>query len=120
MASLVKDLGGVDGREEFVCAAVQKPGDIVRLPDGSFGYVMGSKDYAIGEKAPVTTDAIVDVQSASATTVSVGAAVFYNTSTNLAVASGNHPGIGGAMKAKVDGELFVRVRLNRLKLANGS
>jgi predicted RecA/RadA family phage recombinase len=120
MAQLLRDFGGVDAREEHVCTAAQKPGDIVQTPDGYFGVVMGSKDYVIGERAPITTDALVAVDSASATTITVGAAVFFNTTTRLAVASGVHPGIGGAARAKLNGELFVNVRLNRLRLPNGT
>jgi predicted RecA/RadA family phage recombinase len=120
MSLLIKDLGGVDAREEYVCLAETLPGAIVQTTDGLLGYVMGSRAYATGEKAPITTDALVSLDSASATTFSAGGSVYWNMSTKLAVASGAHPHAGGAIKAKTSGQLLVDVRLNKLKLAAGS
>lgn len=114
---LVRDLQGMGNHEEFVCTAITRPGDLVQTTDGLIGYVMGVRDYAIGETVPVVTDAIVDVDSASATTFAVGATVYYNLTTKLAVASGaTQPGLGAAVIAKTNGQTKVRVRLNRLKI----
>ena len=117
MHDLVRDLSGIDGREEFVCTAVTKPGDLVQTPDGLIAYVMGTRDYAVGETVSITTDAIVDVDSASATTFAVGATAYYDLATKLAVASGaTKPGLGAVCVAKTSGQTKVRVRLNRTRI----
>jgi hypothetical protein len=117
---LIKDYGGIDGREEHVCTAETKPGDLVVTSTGRFGLVLGHKTFETGEVCPVTTDALIDVDSASATTVSAAAAVFYNTTTKLAVTSGAHPGLGLAARAKTSGQLKMRVRINKANLAAGT
>jgi hypothetical protein len=59
----------------------------------------------------ISTDALVLVDSASATTFAAGAAVQWNSSTKLAVTAGGTQ-MGKAEKAKVANETSVLVRLN--------
>ena len=111
---LVRDLGGFSGREEHTAAAAGLTGDIVFTGSGKSAYVCYTSDYAAGERVAITTDALVRVDSASATTFAAGADVNYNTTTKLAVASGTAgtSKIGKAEIAKVANELSVLVRLN--------
>ncbi len=111
---LVRDLGGFSGREEYTAAAAGTNGDIVFTGSGKAALVCDTSDFAAGETVAVTTDALVRVDSASATTFAAGAAVNYNTSTKLAVASGTAgtSQIGKAEVAKVANETSVLVRLN--------
>lgn len=112
---LVRDLGGFAGREEYTAAANGTNGDIVYTGSGRAALVCDTGDFLAGESVPVTTDALVRVDSAAATTFAAGAVVNYNTTTKLAVASGTAgtSAIGRAEVAKVANETSVLVRLNQ-------
>lgn len=116
MHSLIRNLAGVEGNETYVCVGATKANDLVALPDGSVGFVLGNRDYVAGEEVAVTTDALVSVDSASATTFAVGATVRFDTGTKLAVSAGGI-GLGDAIEAKVNGQTKVKVRLNKLNVA---
>jgi hypothetical protein len=111
---LVRDLGGFSGREEFTATVAGKTGDIVFTGSGKAAIVCDTADYAIGERVAVSTDALVLVDSASATTFAAGATVNWDATNKLAVASGTAgtTAMGKAEKAKVANELSVLVRLN--------
>jgi predicted RecA/RadA family phage recombinase len=115
MNNLVRDLGGMAGRQEFTATVAGKTGDIVFTGSGQAGYVCDTADHAIGDSVAITTDALVEVDAAGATTFAVGATVNYNTTTKLAVASGTAgtSAIGKAERAKVADEITVLVRFNR-------
>lgn len=113
---LIRDLGGVAGREEHVLAAAASPGELVETADGRVGLVCGHRDFASGETVSIITNAIVDVDSASGTTFSAKATANFNTSTKLAVGTGSGIGLGTVMIAKTSGQLKVRVRINGIKV----
>lgn len=118
MNALVRNLAGIEGNEEVTLSAAAVPGDIVYTGDSQAAVILSTKDLASGDKVAVSTDAIVDVDSASATTFAVGAKVYFDTATKLAVASGStKPYLGLAVVAKTNGQTKVRVRLNALKEA---
>lgn len=116
MHALVRNLGGVEGNETFICTGDTRANDLVVLPSGIVGFVLGNRDYVAGEEVAVTTDAIIDVDSASATTISAGATARFDTSTKLAITSGG-VGLGEAELAKTSGQTKMRVRLNKLNIA---
>jgi predicted RecA/RadA family phage recombinase len=114
MNNLIRDLGGFPGREEFTAIAAGRTGDIVFTGSGKAGLVCDTADYAIGESVAITTDALVEIDSASATTFAVGATVNYDAANKLAVASGTAgtSAIGKAQRAKIANEVVVLIRLN--------
>lgn len=114
MNEIVRDLGGADEREELVLAANAPQADLVFTPDGRAAIVMLPRAALNGETVPVTTNALVRLDSASATTFAVGAAVGFNTTTKLAVAgaTAGSRACGHAYAAKTSGQLSVLVRLN--------
>lgn len=108
--------GSIEAKRDTVLAAAAKAGDLIQLPDGMFGIVMGNTDFASGARVSVDMDAEVDIESASGTTFSAGATANFNTSTKLAVTTGGVGGVGVVVAPKVSGQLYVRVRLNRIKV----
>jgi predicted RecA/RadA family phage recombinase len=114
MNEVVRDLGGYASREEYTCTGATKTGDIFLTGSGKACIVCDTADSVSGDKVAVATDALVLVDSASATTFAAAAAVSYDPTTKLAVASGTGGSIaiGKAEKAKVANELSVLVRLN--------
>jgi predicted RecA/RadA family phage recombinase len=114
MNEIIRDLKGVEGREEVTLAAVAPICDIVFTPDGRAAICATNKPGAVGDIVPVCTDAIVSLDSASATTFTVGAAVGWNSTTKLAVAgaTAGSRAVGFAYRAKTSGQLNVLVRLN--------
>jgi predicted RecA/RadA family phage recombinase len=118
MNQLVRDLGGDVGHEDFTLAATLVPGDIVFTGDGKAGVINSSKGGVSGDIVSIITNAIVKVDSASGTTFAVGAKVYFDTATKLAVAAGaTKPFLGTAIVAKISGQLQVMVRLNAVKEA---
>jgi predicted RecA/RadA family phage recombinase len=88
-------------------------GDIVQFCNQGAVYI-GGIPASTGETVAITTEGNFDVLSASATTFAVGAPVYWDEGTKLAVTTlvaGDYL-IGVAIKAKVDGETTVRVALN--------
>lgn len=108
---VIRDLGGLDGREEFTAAAAGRNGDIVFTGSGKAGIVCEPSTYVIGQRVAISTDALVLVDSAAATTFAAGATVQWNAGTKLAVTAGG-TNMGKAEKAKVANETSVLVRLN--------
>ena len=120
MTNVFREYGGIDGRVEHTMAAAGRSGSIVQLTTGELGVVMSVGDFVAGDVVAVATDIEGDIASASATTFAVGAAVFYNLSTGLVVASGVHPGLGRAVRAKTNGQTSARIRMNRTVLPAGT
>jgi predicted RecA/RadA family phage recombinase len=115
-----REYGGQDGRIEHVMAASGRSGDVVQLTTGELGVIMSVGDFVTGDTVMVATDIEADFACATGTTFSAGANVFYNLTTRLVVASGVHPGMGEAVRAKTSGQLIARVRLNRIALPAGT
>jgi predicted RecA/RadA family phage recombinase len=102
-----------EGDEEIVTAPSggYASGEIVQAPSGRAGYVNSLNAVPEGEKCTIKTTGRVKVPSASATTFALAAAVQWNNTTNLAVASGDFL-LGPASKAKINGDTVVEVILN--------
>lgn len=101
-----------DGEElHLVADADYADGDIVQKA-GLAGVVEGP--VKLGDQMNVRTWGGYDVLSASATTFAAGAVVGWNSGTKLAVTGGTGTyDLGKAAKAKVSGDLSVRVLFNR-------
>lgn len=104
--------------ESVTFAAVVTAGDVVVLPSGFAGVVIGVGTYAIGEPVPVQTKGLIDVPVATGTTFAVGAKVEWNASTKLCVASSGTYILGCAVAAKVNGPTRMKVRLNEIQLSS--
>lgn len=98
-------------------AAAYNPGDIVLncIGDGRVGVVAGLEAVAIGDPVTFYVTGQYDINCASGTTFSAGDAVFWDDANNVAktTATGGYQLVGRAVRAKVSGELFVRVEINR-------
>lgn len=114
MNEVVRDLGGYSGREEYTATGATKTGDIFLMGSGKAAIVCDTGDSVSGDRVAVATEALILVDAASATTFAAAAAVSYDPTNKLAVASGTGGSIaiGKAEKAKVNGETSVLVRLN--------
>jgi predicted RecA/RadA family phage recombinase len=105
---------GGGGEIHLTAAAVLQPGDIV-LGAGHAAVVSGCAAIAIGDRFAAYTKGVFEVDSASATTFTVGAEVEWDDTTNLAVAAaGGTFDLGRAAKAKIATELKVWVNLNEV------
>ena len=96
-------------------AGTEKPGDVAVMDDAiSIGVYQGLEAGASGERALWKISGQFELLSASATTFAVGADVFWNTSTKLAVTTlaSNCVYAGKATKAKVNGETRVLTDIN--------
>lgn len=111
---IVRDLGGDSAHEEVTLSAATVGSEIVFTGDGKAGVIISTKDNASGDTVAVSTEALVWVVAASATTFAAGEVVALNTSTKLAVTDGSSGSrrIGLAVTAKTNGQTFVLVRLN--------
>lgn len=99
----------------LIAGANYADGEVVNL-SGLAGVVEGP--VLSGDPMNVRVKGQYDIASASGTTFSAGAAVEFNATTNLAVASAAGDFVLGiAVKAKVSGELVVRVLLNEETVA---
>lgn len=92
-------------------------GEVLQLASGLAAVRTGLKAAATGDAIGCQVEGIFDFASASATTITKGNPVYWNATTNLAVAgastlSGVCFYIGLAIKAKIATELTVRVDLN--------
>ena len=98
-------------------AAAYNPGDLVLncIGDGRVGVVAGLEAVAIGDPVTFYVTGQYDVAAATGLTFAAGAAVFWDDTNHTAktTATGGYQYIGRAVRAKVSGELFVRVELNR-------
>lgn len=98
-------------------AAAYSSGEIVKnvVGDGRVGIFAGLKACAIGDPAAFAVEGQYDVNCASATTFSSGDKVFWDDTNNIAktTGTGGYFYIGRAVKAKVSGELVVRVEINQ-------
>lgn len=114
MNEIVRDLKGIEGREELVAPALGPQADLVFTPDGRAAISCKPGPFAANESIPVSTDCLVLLDSASATTFAVGAEVGWNSTTKLAVAAATvgSRACGRAYRAKTSGQLSVLVRLN--------
>ncbi len=102
----------------FTATGTLASGDIFQLVDGRAAVVGGLKAVASGDVFDAIVSGEADIASASATTFSVGDVAVWDDSANAAIANGAAaivPGdivLGRVVKAKVSGELTVRVELN--------
>lgn len=94
----------------FTAGAAYSAGDVVSIA-GLAGVIEGLSNVASGDPATARVKGVFDVASASGTTFALGAAVQWDDTNNLAVATGDFA-LGKAAKAKVSGETTVRVILN--------
>ncbi len=99
-----------DENHVAAAAAAYSSGDIAQI-GGLAGVFEGLSGAAIGDPANFRTKGVFEVACASATTFTEGAAVQWNDTTNLAVASGDFA-LGKAAKAKASGETTVWVTFN--------
>lgn len=120
MQAIFREYGGIDGRIEHTMVGTGRSGTVVQLTTGELGVIMSVGDFVAGDVVMVATDIEAEFASASATTFAVGAAVFYNLAAQLVVASGVHPGMGRAVRAKLNGQTTARIRLNRTVLPAGT
>lgn len=99
-------------------AAAYDPGEILQLPDGRAAVNIGQKAVAIGDAYGLQTSGIFNIASASATTFSAGAEVYWDSSASVAVGASNDLDgsadfyLGYAVAAKTSGQLTVQVDLN--------
>lgn len=103
-----------DGRFPYPAAAAYVPGDIMVRPDGSLAVLDGLEGVASGQLFSPTPlkDKIVEVDSASGSTFSVGASVYWDASAKLATAtSSGNTLMGKAIRAKTSGQLVVIVNV---------
>lgn len=114
MNEIVRDLKGHEGREEVTLTASANQADLVFTPDGRAAICCKPGAAANGETVPVSTDCLVRLDSASATTFAVGVEVGWNSTTKLAVAAATagSRACGRAYAAKTSGQTSVLVRLN--------
>lgn len=94
-----------------IATAALTPGQVITLADGRAAVVMGNGPIAIGDAYTACTEGTFEVNAASGTTFADGAAVQFNDTTKLAVASGDFA-VGKAVGAKSSGSTFVLVALN--------
>lgn len=88
-------------------------GSVVLLPDGRVGVTLTA--IAAGIMGAVVTEGILDFNSASATIFSEGEDVFWDPTNFLAVPAGDANAlyrVGRATRAKISGDLVVRVLIN--------
>lgn len=95
---------------EFTAGANVTCGEVL-VAGHKVGVVASLEGVANGETGILTIRGIAYLPAASGTTFAQGANVQFNTSTNLAVASGGTHA-GRALYAKVSGETTVAVELN--------
>jgi len=94
-------------------------GQVLRLEDGRAAVKTGLETAASGDIISVDVEGVFDFLSATGTTFSEGDEVVWNDSTNLAIQpslavdAASCFTVGVARAAKVSGDLFVRVDLNR-------
>lgn len=105
-------------------AAAYACGDVVVncVGDGRTGIVAGLDATASGAKVTFQVEGVYDVLCASATTFSAGDLVFWDDTNNIAktTATGGYLLLGRAVRAKVSGELIVRVSLNpQMRMVSG-
>lgn len=114
MNEIVRDLKGHEGREEITATAAGVQADLYFTPDGRAAISCKPGPVLNGELIPVTTDALVLLDSASATTFAVGVEVGWNSTTKLAVAAATagSRACGRVVRAKTAGQTTVLVRLN--------
>jgi predicted RecA/RadA family phage recombinase len=103
--------------EEVTLSAAAIPGDIVTTPDGLAAIVQGVGPYASGDKAPVLTNAIINLPVATGTTIATGVKAEWDATNKLVVASSGTHILGVAYGAKVSGPTRMNVRLNAAKLS---
>ena len=99
-----------------VAGSAYASGDVVVncVGDGRTGIVAGLEPTASGAKVTFQVEGVYDVLCASATTFSSGDLVYWDDSNNIAktTATGGYVFLGRAVRAKVSGELVVRVEIN--------
>lgn len=104
------------GEINEVAGAAYASGEVIQLNDGRAAFVANLVPVASGEQVTFQTEGIGRLASASGTTFSKGAPVYWDASANLAITA---PGAdadfyaGTAVAAKVSGDLNVLVELNQ-------
>lgn len=102
-----------DDNLPYTPAAALDGGSVVLLPDGRVGVTKTA--IAAGVLGAVGTEGVFDFNSDTATVISEGEDVYWDASGLLAVPAGNAAAsyrVGRAVRAKVSGDLVVRVLLN--------
>jgi predicted RecA/RadA family phage recombinase len=103
-----------DDNLPYTPAAALDGGSVVLLPDGRVGVTLTA--IAAGILGSVVTEGILDFNSASATVFAEGEDVFWDATNFLAVPAGDANAsyrVGRAIRAKVSGDLVVRVNINQ-------
>jgi predicted RecA/RadA family phage recombinase len=102
-----------DDNLPYTPAAALDGGSVVLLPDGRVGVTLTA--IAAGVLGAVVTEGILDFNSDTATLFSEGEDVFWDATNFLAVPAGNANAsyrVGRATRAKISGDLVVRVLIN--------
>lgn len=102
-----------DDNLPYTPAAALDGGSVVLLPDGRVGVTLTA--IAAGVVGAVVTEGILDFNSDTATLFSEGEDVFWDAVNFLAVPAGNANAsyrVGRATRAKISGDLAVRVLIN--------
>lgn len=106
----------------FTATGTLASGDLFQLVDGRAAFVGGLAAIASGDIFDAIVSGEAEIASASATTFAVGDVAVWDDSANAAIALGSTvviPGdfvLGRVVKAKVNGDLAVRVDLNEGRL----
>ena len=99
----------------WISTADYEAGEIVQVPDGRAGFILGlaSDNIETGDEVSADCEGIAEVVSASGTTFAAAATVGWDDTNNLAVAGGTGDfDIGKAAKAKTSGQAVVLVAFN--------
>lgn len=102
-----------DDNLPYTPAAALDGGSVVLLPDGRVGVTLTA--IAAGVLGAVVTEGILDFNSDTSTIFSEGEDVFWDATNFLAVPAGNANAsyrVGRATRAKISGDLVVRVLIN--------
>jgi len=108
----------VPGEYEEAAGAAVSAGEVSQLSDGRAAVYSGANAAESGDIVAKVTEGFFDVACASGVTFSKGDEVYWDASANTAVAADDGLDgsadfyLGVASRAKVSGELFVRVELN--------
>lgn len=107
----------VAGEVKFVAGTTYSSGEVIKLSDGRAAVIGGLAGFVSGDQAVAYTDGIFKLAAASATTIAVGADVWWDASENQAINRAASPDdadffVGVATVAKTNGQTTVTVDLN--------
>jgi hypothetical protein len=122
MNETIRDLGGPSAREEVTLTASAKTGDIVFTGDGRAAIIYDCGDLVSGDTPATSTNALVKLDSASATLFSVGQDVFWDVTNKVAVVAQTAASrlVGRCVVAKTNGQTSVLTRLNGAGTVNAN